>query len=152
MSAGRTPEDKVLRQTKAHLMKQILAGSKLTCPCCDQRMKLYSRRINRTMAQQLRQMYQGGGWLQTRELERNTSSGDRDFAKMRFFGLVESDGNANWRITKKGRAFVEGKTSIPEAAYVYNNEVLAYAHERISFDDCLDLGPDLFDGTPHARP
>ena len=124
-----------------------MKGEKLDCPCCGQRVALYAHRINRTMDAQLAELCRHGGWMHTRELERDVSNSDRDFAKMRmrFFGLVEGDGYASWRATQAGRDFVAGRTTVPAVVYVFDNEPKAFSVERVTFAQCQGQPFDLLD-------
>jgi len=70
---------------------------------------------------------------------RNDTRGG-DYAKMRFWGLVEAkpeirdDGSPRagfWRITDFGYEFARGVLSAPRFAYTYNNQAVRFSAERI---------------------
>ena len=42
-----------------------------------------------------------------------------------------------WRITDKGRQFVNNTLRVPKKVYVYNDVVEAWATEDVSIEDCF---------------
>jgi hypothetical protein len=134
-----------VEQARARLHRRVMRGDKVDCPCCGQRAAVYRRRINGTMAFQLGRLADHGGWMHARDIELGVTSADRDFQKMRFWGLVECDGGPLWRITARGRDFVGGRTTVPAVAFVYDNEPVGFSAERVRFDDCLGEPFDLLD-------
>jgi hypothetical protein len=134
-----------VEQARRRLMGRVMAGDKVDCPCCGQRAALYPRRINQTMAAQLAKLVEHGGWLQAREIELGVTSGDRDFHKLRFWGLVVGDGASNWLATPNGKKFVAGSMTVPATMFIYDNEPVASSKERVSFADCLRQPFDLFE-------
>jgi hypothetical protein len=132
-----------VEQARTRLMGRVMAGDRVDCPVCQQRAALYARSINATMASQLAKLVENGGWMQSREIELGVTSGDRDFHKLRFWGLVASDGASNWIATKEGHAFVAGRTTVPAKVFLYANEPVASTKERVAFADCLKQPFDL---------
>ncbi len=143
-------DNQTVTQAQEWLASRIDDGAQ--CPCCDQRVQLYQRRIDSAMAFILVQMalyfVQPGAartdhWLHIpRFLERFKGRPDTrggDYAKMRFWGLITAkpeirdDGSPRagfWRITDFGHEFARGVLSAPRFAYTYNNHVVRFSVER----------------------
>jgi len=114
----------------------------ITCPCCGQLCKVYRRRLNSAMARfliwlarySMDQGYDpnvGGPWVRMDRfpiIQRRPGGGD--FAKLRYWGMIEEMDNSDtskrssgvWRITPNGMSFARGNMPAPEAVLVYNNE------------------------------
>lgn len=126
------------------------------CPCCGQFGKVYKRKIHSGMAAILVLMYryQSRGYTHVLTLVSATTSpavaaaiGGGDFAKMRYWGLIEEEhtvdskgrkkANGLWRITGAGARFVEGAATVSRYAWVYNNGFLGFHGEQISIYDAL---------------
>ena len=70
-----------------------------------------------------------------------------DFPKLRFWGLIDSksnessdrrlDGVGFYRITDKGRGFVEGKMKVFSHAIIYNNKCAGFSDKEITIKDAL---------------
>jgi hypothetical protein len=101
------------------------------CPCCKQNVKIYWRNIFASMVNALIKLLQNNGKNEFVHWQ-IYSSGSGDFAKLRYWGLIEEEkttrpdgGSAGfWKITNKGVNFLEGNVSIPKYAVVYNGELL----------------------------
>ena len=72
-----------------------------------------------------------------REFKKDISAGD--FHKFRYWEIVEAGINddsqkrdaGTWRITEKGRAFVEERITVPKLAYVYNRKVRGFHVDHV---------------------
>lgn len=141
-----------IKETRAYLKDNIKKGTK--CPCCSQNVKLYRRPITSTSARALLEVYRhnrydyfhvGRYLLSIPNLLSSTGGGD--FAKLRYWGLVEmkeelapngTNRNGEFRVTQKGRDFVEGKIVVEKYIYMYNNKQFDIAtDESVSFRECL---------------
>ena len=69
-----------------------------------------------------------------------------DFAKMRLWNLIEkneelredgSNRNGLYKITQRGRNFVQGKTTVKSHVLIYDNRFLGFDGDQISIADAL---------------
>lgn len=147
------PNTATLEDAKTWLRERLSDGA--DCPCCNQFTKLYVRSFLATMAYTLIQLNrasrEGTPWIHIQEMltkARAPSSiaSSGDYAKMRFWGLIEpcperrEDGskrNGYWRITDAGRAFVEGKTAIPSHVLVFGDTFLGTSGPPVTVREAL---------------
>lgn len=121
-----------------------------TCPCCNQFVKRYSRKINVSMVLTLIEIYKSGkrgffhveNWL--KEIGRPELRAD--YHKLRFWGLLEkknelredgSNRNGFYKITGRGIMFAEIKLTVPEKALILNNQLHQLEGKEISIIDAL---------------
>lgn len=126
------------------LKEKLMSGKMTTCPTCDRVVKLYRRSIHSNMLKCLRILNEATKGMLPSELVR-TSAGsyDRgDYAKLRYWGLVEQDSEKKWRITEKGQHFLRGEIVIPKYVFIYNREVHGFSAETVSIHDKFE-GFDL---------
>ena len=119
---------RTIEEAKAWLRDRIYDGA--DCPVCTQRVQLYRRKLNAGMAKALIQIYRHAGteWTRVQDIPSGPKGGD--YAKLRFWGLLEprgdvsEDGNSAgwWRVTDKGRAFVLDQAVVPSHVGTYNNK------------------------------
>lgn len=115
------------------------------CPCCEQLVKLYLRKLTATHGYVLLLMYRyfvqhpDAEWLQlpkfmSENLPKHLQAFARggDYAKLKYWNLIEAkvekraDGskrNGYFRITDAGVLFAKGQSKIPWACWVYNARV-----------------------------
>lgn len=118
------------------------------CPCCGQHAKIYKRTIHAGMAAALIRMYQmnvtdNGGWIPVSEIYARGAAGD--YAKLRYWSLVESadargavkNASGFWRLTDRGKRFVEGQLRLPKYALVFDNNVLGHEGALVTIHECL---------------
>lgn len=117
------------------------------CPCCDQTVKIYRRKVHVTMANELFNAYSRYGVgtpFKVKDLGKGYGGGE--FAKLTFWDLVvrpvKKDGH--WMVTPRGEKFLKGKLSIPKYAHIYNGNLLTFAGKQVTISDILDK-PELFD-------
>ena len=149
-----------LDEARQHVLKHRTDAFGVPCPCCDQLVKVYRRRINGAMALVLlalaKQAIAKGSreWLHVPNFVRaipfsanlSVKSGG-DWSKLRFWGLIEmrsgvrDDGskrNGWYRITQEGVDFALKKTTVPKYALITNQQFLGFdGSERASIDDAL---------------
>ncbi len=143
----------------------------IICPCCMQFVKTYRRALTDTMAAGLIAFYKAVG-DSGEYFHLLTLAGDRaanvrywrcgGFAKLRYWGLMEGDPTAKgkknsgfWRITEKGRQFVEKTIQLPKAVYVFIGNVINIEgveeplvdikqclKKKFSYDELMSTGPD----------
>ncbi len=117
------------------------------CPCCDQRVQRYRRKLNSNMAVFLISLVRASRarsattWISHLDL----SYRGRDYSTVSFWGLAETavvaDGDKRtsgmWRITPKGVAFARGGLSVPSHVYIYNNQELGFSEAEIGIVEAL---------------
>jgi hypothetical protein len=113
----------------------VNAGKQVVCPCCDGLAQRYKRSIGSTMAALLIRTYwatkDGGDWV---HIQSRTDAKGGDYAKLRYWGLVEArgdrqeDGNSSgyWRITDLGISFVEKRVKVYKYIYLYQGVYRGY--------------------------
>jgi len=112
---------------RAWLRERLHDGA--DCPVCTQRVQLYRRKLNAGMAKALIQIYIQAGteWTRVQDIPNGPKGGD--YAKLRFWGLLEprgdqaGDGNSAgwWRVTAAGQAFIHGAPA-PSHVGTFNNQ------------------------------
>lgn len=165
MLAGEPP-DGASSLDEARLWTRRNARAGVRCPCCVGVVKVYERHVTRVAAQGLVLMWRyaeemagSAGWVAIGRffehmhargaIEGKKSGGD--YAKPRFFGLIEpkivgepEDGGARvsgeggkWAVTPLGAEFVQGRATIPWTAYVCMNELIGVDDRQVGIADIL---------------
>jgi hypothetical protein len=136
-------------------LREHVKGTGAECPVCKRFAKAYRRKLNAGMACSLIHMYHLEnslrpleGWVhfskELLKLKKNAVA--REYSKLRFWGLAEPSPNADsstpgtgyWRITEKGRSFVEGVDEVPRWVWVYNNNCFATAlGDKFDYDELM---------------
>lgn len=130
---AKTEKKTTLSAARAQVFALLPQGSR--CPCCDQFAKRYKRSISGAVSRSLIKMFL--------EYDRDyfhitsiRSSGGGDFAKLRYWGLVEEkekDGAKDtrtsgfWRLTDSGVLFVNNELTVPKYVYTYNGIVSSFS-------------------------
>lgn len=125
------------------------------CPGCGQRVQLYKRYINSSIALSLIALYKHEKTLQRGEYTHWQSfykqsdlpaSVSSQVTSSKYWGLLEKknskkdDGNPDsgfWRLTTKGELFVEGALSVPKSLYVFADKIFDETEEKIYIKDAL---------------
>ena len=143
-------EKKTLSEAKREVIEGRLKGIK--CPCCNQHVRLYKRNITSAMAYALIIIHRSGNTsffhIENYFKKINCPASIRgDFPKLRFWGLIEkksdlrpdgSNRNGYYRITGKGRDFVNNNITVLKYLYLYNNKVQATEpDELVNIHTCL---------------
>lgn len=116
-------------------------GILIDCPVCTQSVKKYPRRLTGLMVEQLQFMAASGSWVHSHEIANSTphvkaaSGATRTFSLMRHWGLIESGENHHWRITRIGRDFLIGATSVPKYVFLFNDAKVSESDECIMVDE-----------------
>lgn len=123
-----------------------------TCPTCNQCVKLYKRPITGTSAETLIGLYhlsmlrgESDGFFHLREFAKPYYTSVGDFAKLRYWGLIEELANDNpdkrtsgfWRITEKGNSFVLGSTQVKKYAWIFNSDIYGFSGPSQTISDRL---------------
>lgn len=114
------------------------------CPCCEQLAKEYKYKLNKGMAIVLINWYKTGKeWVHPIK-DLKTINGD--YAKLRFWGLVEESydrpeedkkATGYWRITQKGKEFVNNRLTVQEKARIYDNRFFGLIGKEINIKQAL---------------
>lgn len=134
-----------LEQARELVMAQREGG--ITCPCCDQLVKLYKRKLNTNMGQflislVLRYNQKGQDWVRYSECKFT----GRDYPYISLWGLAETQPNTDetkknsgmWRPTQKGIDFAYGRITVPSHVHVYNNQVVGWSDTPVGIRDVLN--------------
>lgn len=128
-------------ETLAEARKYVESLSKkgVECPCCEQYVKVYKRKLNSFMAFSLTRLYKfsktnPGEWVHIKTLSMTVAAGGGEMAKLRYWGLLEENKTPKegqkfsglFRITEEGQWFVEGETSVPKYIFLYNQRFLGF--------------------------
>lgn len=113
----------------------------VTCPCCDQFVKVYPRSLPSATALVMIQMYRTNKGIDyvylppiLDTMKRTPQQGGygtfgHHWGLMEQQPGVRGDGSNRvgwWRLTDLGREFVRGTVSVPRKAYILNNQCLDY--------------------------
>lgn len=132
------------RDVKAYLKERLDEG--LHCPTCNRHAQIYKRKLNRTMALALVLLSRAPGGeyihvprflagLPLPQALKASIAGGGDYAKLRYWGLIEQEppaegeerkqeGRGRFRITAKGRKFVRGEIEVYKYVRVYDDQPL----------------------------
>jgi len=134
--------------------REVVEGREdgISCPCCDQYVRVYRRKLNKPMARLLlwlvRRHEKDPRWYNVHEFPLiQGRRGGGDFAKLAHWGLVEEgrlddeDGTRRtsgiWVPTSKARQFVAGALRVPSHVHLYNNHPVGFSDTPISIRDAL---------------
>lgn len=125
-------------------------GRWILCPICNQRMQRYKRPINRKMIETLYKLYkqnllENGRWVSVDDIYTKGQAGD--YAKMRFWGLIEPMDTRHafrnsigyWRITNRGKLFCDGSVTITKYAIIYDNECIGFEGDQVTAAQCYGV-------------
>lgn len=115
------------------------------CPCCDQRVQEYRWSLYSTAINLLIALYKEGGTDHFVETKKVKGKGQGDASRLRYFELAEQestrrpDGGKSgfWRVTERGKAFLEGKPTIYKYVWVFNGERLRFEGPPVTIEECL---------------
>jgi hypothetical protein len=122
-----------LTEARAAVQQSKEDGVFSHCPCCDQGVKVYPRRITSTMVRQLHQIVHARQPVKPRDIK--FLSAGRDTAKMAYWGLVVQTLHGGWTATVRGRQFLYGKCAVPEIAFVYNQQCIGFSENLCTVRD-----------------
>lgn len=122
------------------------------CPCCNQLVKLYNRKLYSTPAAYLVNLYRLDRknpkqvyWHVT-EIQKVIIGGG-DFSKLMYWGLIteqpkdEDDDSKRtsgyWAITDKGRDFVRGKITVPSHVRLFDGKSYGFTGKQVTIHHVL---------------
>lgn len=144
-----------IQEGKDYLREHFKKGVK--CPCCDQMVKLYRRKLNSGMAYGLIKAFVLGGYkdfihVPTVFTQNGINTSNSEFSKLKYWGLVEEQINEDtkkrnsgfWRITEKGMNFIRRSIGVPKYVYLFDGRAIKPEGEddTVWIDECLG---DKFD-------
>jgi len=159
-----------LNSAKDYIQQNMEDG--VTCPCCNQFVKLYNRKLYHSIVAALIYFWRLGAankWVHTDMLLRSETlairnSGHGDFAKLAYWGLIKpkpspadptKKESGYWMITNLGVRFIKGEETVQETAKIYNGNLVSFTGKPISVSDALgnhfnysELMGRVADGTP----
>lgn len=116
---------------------------------CDRFGIVYRINLNATMAKSLiwlsKQNGDRDGWVDVPITAPREVLRSNQLPTTKHWGLVERRPNTDpkvkhsgmWRITDKGRQFVNNNLRVPKKVYVYNDVVEAWTPEDVCIEDCF---------------
>ena len=128
-----------LQQAKAFVDNGKIKGC--ICPCCDQFVKVYKRKLNSNMSWLLLRLYklsmQNKDQTYFHYSKFTIDIGVADFGKLRHWELIQLQDNEEtdkktsgyWMITQKGLDFIHNKIRVPKHAYIFNGKLLQFSEE-----------------------
>lgn len=122
------------------------------CPCCQTVAKVYRRRVHKTIARALIQMYRHGAaheFVHTPSLPGDT----HEVSQASWWNLIQEEkisradgGRAGWwKLTPTGVAFVENKIAVPEYALIYDSRLVKLEGDSKSIEDALGKNFNYFE-------
>jgi len=144
-------QNKSALEAQAYVNSHLHAGKGISCPCCSQYAKVYSRKLNSNMGRFLISLIRcsnsstDGGWVHYSRCK--FRGRDYNYLDVSYFALAEQRTNEDtdkrrsgfWRPTQRGIDFVGGNISVPRHAYVYNGRLLGFSDEQVDIITCLGI-------------
>ena len=119
-----------IKEAKEHLAKNYKDGT--ACPCCNQYVRQYKRKLNSVMARCLIKLSKmGPGYHHVKDVVKGISdTGTNDFSKLKHWNFIAEQINADtkkknsgmWCITTSGQAFANYETVASEYVLLYNGK------------------------------
>ena len=136
---------KPLAEARIALKKKLEAGDRVTCPCCGQNARLYSRRLRPIWAKALLALNEA---MILNSLELSAVTRSNDHQGLAWWGLIESNAKGVWRLSDAGRKFVRGEIAMPTHALIYNGAFVGFDDTKmVTLRDllaALKIGDDVF--------
>jgi len=143
-----------LAELTAYISQHTKKG--IHCPVCNGMVKLYKRKINKSNAICLKEMYEISekfGYRFYHITEMMALSPDMavklnggEFARMRHWGFIEElpkngfdDKKASgyWKMTERGKSFCRNELKVHKNILLLNNQVLGFAGKEVDINACL---------------
>lgn len=141
--------DSTLADSQQWLQERLEKGQ--TCPCCKQFAKIYKRPINGVSAYSLIRLYwechYTDDYVHIAKITPPHMAGGGDFAKLVYWDLVEEMPKGEgvtekrtsgfWKITEKGRQFVDGEITVPSHVRLYDGKSLGLVGGQVGIKEVL---------------
>jgi hypothetical protein len=119
----------------------------IACPCCDQFVRLYKRKLNTNMARFLCSLVRlslrrgRDAWVSFKDCDFD----GRDYPYVALWGLAETRSNddaskknsGQWKPTQKGIDFVLAGLRVPSHVHVLNNRVVGWSDDTVDVKSAL---------------
>lgn len=140
--------DKYLADLRAE-WRNTIEGDGGRCPCCDRWGKINAQPLSEIMALGLlwfsRTKGDANGWIDVPKRAPRWMMRGKTYATLARWELLEKNGGSDdgkksiglWRITKKGRDFINGDIAVPDRVYTYNNNIEGFSNRLFYFYDCF---------------
>lgn len=117
----------------------------ITCPCCEQYVKIYTRKLNTAMALYLIRLYNLGEGSHHVSTIKGESTGSGDFSKLKYYEFIEEETNEDtskrtsgmWKITSQGKKFALNQLKVYSHFKLYNGELLGFLGDMINIKEAL---------------
>ena len=146
-------DKKVIEEEKTRILESLDHG--IRCPYCSQYMKRYKRKLNSGMAYILIKVYKmipdlnyPGGYFHINDIVKKTGMNPNtsEFQKLRFWGFTEPKSmnkddkktRGFYKLTEKGKNFVENRIEVPRHIFLYNGEFLGFSDEKTNIKKALN--------------
>ena len=132
---------KTLAEAKQYLRDNFKSGTE--CPCCGKYVKAYKRKLNAGMARALIIIYKltkdgNSIHVQSKFTELGLRATTMDYAYLEKWSLIEQKGsNGYWKVTDRGKSFVEDDIDLPDYCLVYNGKVYKWSDNSINIETAL---------------
>jgi len=130
---GRSHDDLSVSEAREYMNEHLRDGTE--CLVCGRACKCHRRNMIPTLVETLVIIDKAavrGAWVNVADL--NLKNGG-DYAKLRYWELVEKGADNRWRVTLRGHDFLDGKVTIPKTALVYKNQSLGLEGDEIFVSD-----------------
>lgn len=137
-----------LAAARTFVEMNIEAG--VICPCCDEHIKKYKRKLNSGMAAALVWLVgayrrQGGGWVAVREIAPRHVLKSGEIGKLQHWGLIIPKPNDDpkkrtsgiWGPAPNGVLFADNKIRVPAYVYLISNVVQGWSEETTDVIEAL---------------
>ena len=123
-----------LADARARVADALESGEMIACDCCGQTVKMYTRRIYRTVFLCLQVIASSEDGLLPKEIVQRLAGrvSGNDHCKLAYWGLAFPGEDKRWRCTELGREFLAGRARVAKFVKVFDGSV------RGNSDDTVD--------------
>lgn len=112
------------------------------CPCCGSLLKIYRRKLHWEMCFFLVKLARSAPkreWRHLRDFIKSGPKASSDGSYLVHWGLVESGAKraGMYRITPEGLAFAHGSIAVPEAIYIFDNNMLGFDAKHTTIREAI---------------
>lgn len=148
-----------LEDAREWLRERASKGAR--CPCCQQRVKIYPRRLGEEHCVFLKNLLRHkndpemSDWVHHSVANTYKNKNSRGYHSLQWFGLAETGAcgdlkpkkkmSGYWRITPKGEAFLRDRLRVPKYIYTYNAEVVDVSEETVNVIEALPVNFNYYE-------